>query len=140
METLPVKRLKLSERFCPHCKQVLSFKTFQAHKRIYYNAETGDWIDKGILSRNLVDHDKDDENDSTDKDSPPASDTEMDQYPIIEIPPVVDPAIPSDRDDDGMLFKCAFNDKHMHYRYITETIRNIILLIVLSTVYIFIAI
>ena len=110
METLPVKRLKVSERLCPHCNQVLSFKTFQAHKRIYYNAVTGDWIEKGVQSNNL---DRDDDTESTNTDSSPPSETEMDQYPTIESPPLVDSSLPTDNCDHGMLFVHGINDNMM---------------------------
>ena len=95
METLPVKRLKVSERFCPHCNEVLCFKTFQAHKRTFQ------WIKKETI--NFVNHDSDDNNERTDTDSCPPSETEMDQYPInVESPPLVDPAIANDI--DGMYY------------------------------------
>jgi len=107
MEPPPAKRLKLSERFCPHCDQVLSFKTFQAHKRTYYNTVTGDWIKKATIHLN-INHDSGDDTENTaDSDSCPPSETEMDQlYPSPdENPPLVDPAITNDN-TDGMYTAC----------------------------------
>lgn len=114
MDTQPEKRLKISERECPHCDQVLSFKTYQAHKRIFYNAMTGDWIKKG---NNIHDSASDDDNGSTDTDSVPPSETEMEQYPTIESPPYVDGAISYNSDSlnpDGIYMLYVHVTHYMH--------------------------
>lgn len=35
--------LRPDQRICPHCDRVLSYKTYNTHKRLYYNAETNSW-------------------------------------------------------------------------------------------------
>ena len=37
------KRVKISKRYCPHCKEILSYKTYRAHKRIYYESCRSLW-------------------------------------------------------------------------------------------------
>ena len=37
------KRLRTDERFCPHCSKLLSYKTFRAHKRLYYDDIKDQW-------------------------------------------------------------------------------------------------
>lgn len=34
---------------CPHCERELSKKTFEAHKRLYYDRELDQWIKKQCL-------------------------------------------------------------------------------------------
>lgn len=38
--------LKVNRRHCPHCTEQLSIKTFKAHKRRYYDSQTGVWLKK----------------------------------------------------------------------------------------------
>ena len=40
----PVKRLQHDQRTCPHCNEIVSYKTFRCHKRLYYNPGTGTWF------------------------------------------------------------------------------------------------
>jgi hypothetical protein len=35
---------------CPHCENLLSKKSFNAHKRLYYDEETHQWIKRGKLT------------------------------------------------------------------------------------------
>ena len=42
---LSPKRLHTDQRFCPHCSNFLSYKTFRAHKWLYYDETTGSWYD-----------------------------------------------------------------------------------------------
>ena len=35
-----------SRRFCPHCSESLSLKTFKTHKRLYYDEDADKWINK----------------------------------------------------------------------------------------------
>ena len=37
------KRLKPCRRYCPHCNQELSYKTYRTHKRLHYNCDTSSW-------------------------------------------------------------------------------------------------
>ena len=37
------KRLRTDHRFCPHCNELLSYKTFRAHKRLYYDEHKDEW-------------------------------------------------------------------------------------------------
>ena len=37
------KKIKISRRYCPHCKENLSYKTFRTHKRLYYDSVKSVW-------------------------------------------------------------------------------------------------
>ena len=41
--TIAKKKIKISRRYCPHCKETLSYKTFRTHKRLYYDAVQSVW-------------------------------------------------------------------------------------------------
>ena len=41
------KRVKISKRYCPHCKETLSYKTFRTHKRLYYDSLKSVWLSSG---------------------------------------------------------------------------------------------
>ena len=47
MEERPV--LKIDRRYCPHCNEQLSARTFKAHKRRYYDSQRGEWTKKFSL-------------------------------------------------------------------------------------------
>ena len=36
--------LRVSRRLCPHCDKRVSFKTFKAHKRLYYDPARDHWF------------------------------------------------------------------------------------------------
>ncbi len=42
--------LRVERRFCPHCEQYLSLKTYNAHKRLYYSPSKDEWVRKGSIS------------------------------------------------------------------------------------------
>lgn len=42
--------LRVERRLCNHCNEYLSFKTYKAHKRLYYNYSTDQWISIGKAS------------------------------------------------------------------------------------------
>ncbi len=42
--------LRVERRFCPHCEQYLSLKTYKAHKRLYYAPSKDEWVRKGSIS------------------------------------------------------------------------------------------
>ena len=35
-----------SRRLCPHCNQNVSFKTYKAHRRLYYDSASDRWLGK----------------------------------------------------------------------------------------------
>ena len=35
--------VRTDRRFCPHCNKLLSYKTFRAHKRLYYDEFKDEW-------------------------------------------------------------------------------------------------
>ena len=43
MSSASCKRLRTDQRFCPHCNKLLSYKTFRAHKRLYYDEPREEW-------------------------------------------------------------------------------------------------
>ena len=58
MEPPLPKRCRPNERYCVHCKQIVSYKTFKAHKRLYnYNCDTDSWA----IRSDLVHHSDEDE-------------------------------------------------------------------------------
>lgn len=62
---------------CPHCGQLLSLKTFKAHKRMYYDSSSNTWLSKQTLvAQDIEDMDAQDhhrEEDEYPPESPPAS-------------------------------------------------------------------
>lgn len=38
--------LVVDRRWCDHCEESLSLKTYKKHKKLYYNKETRKWIKK----------------------------------------------------------------------------------------------
>lgn len=40
---------------CPHCDLLLSRKSYEAHKRLYYDGDTSQWIKKSRLASNEQD-------------------------------------------------------------------------------------
>lgn len=34
----------MKRRFCPHCQEMLSFKTYKFHKRLYYDKVEYTWL------------------------------------------------------------------------------------------------
>lgn len=46
MKAVKRRRVHPYERLCPHCDQIVTYKTYKGHKRIYYNRPTGTWIKK----------------------------------------------------------------------------------------------
>ena len=68
------KILVVERRWCPHCSQNLSLKTYKAHKRMYYDLAIRQWLTKSTLTVKVQ---EDDSNDSSDNEyfseSPPQS-------------------------------------------------------------------
>ena len=68
MDVIPAPKrwkrgLRPDQRLCPHCNQVLSYKTFITHKRLHYDSETNKW-----------NHERHAEvTDAMDEESPPSS-------------------------------------------------------------------
>ena len=44
MEPPAIKRCRSNERFCEHCKQIISYKTYRAHKRLFYDPAGNKWF------------------------------------------------------------------------------------------------
>lgn len=38
-----VKRIKLTHKYCPHCRRQCNIKTYRSHKRLYFSRETKSW-------------------------------------------------------------------------------------------------
>ena len=47
--------LRVERRFCQHCDEYVSFKTYRAHKRLYYLPSSGQWISKASSSGTATD-------------------------------------------------------------------------------------
>lgn len=48
MELPPVKHPRPYQRICPHCSEIVSYKTFRSHKRLYYDRDSGTWLGANI--------------------------------------------------------------------------------------------
>ena len=115
MKVVQRRNIHPYQRHCPHCDQILAYKTYKAHKRLYYNRASGAWITK---------HDEPEENNlhtpydnedhevkQCEDDSPPCSESNSEyslNFDINETPPKSDPALSSSDSDtchseiDGM--------------------------------------
>lgn len=48
-----------SRRVCPHCLKSVSFKTYKAHRRLYYDSSKDEWFtDTSRLDLHEDDHDQ----------------------------------------------------------------------------------
>ena len=43
------KKLRPDDRYCPHCKQIVAYKTYRSHKRLAYDPTIGSWFDSESL-------------------------------------------------------------------------------------------
>ena len=55
------KQLRPHQRVCPHCDQIVSYKTFRKHKRLYFNVEKGRWFRGDAKSSSESEVDRGDE-------------------------------------------------------------------------------
>lgn len=44
MESPAAKRCRPNERYCMHCNEVVAYKTYRAHKRLFYSPTTDTWF------------------------------------------------------------------------------------------------
>ena len=106
MEPL-AKRPRPTQRFCPHCCEILAYKTYRAHKRLYFDSNIQEWTSHNER------HGDHREASPVEGDSSPAStpyESEVDEFdPDIltsESPPLSDAAESSDSTsidpDNGM--------------------------------------
>ena len=89
MEPPSTKRPRLNQRICPHCGEIVSYKTYRAHKRLYCN-DDGTWLSVEGLTTSVL---------STEE-SPPLSPINVPEDFLItddfhESPPCSDPALSS---------------------------------------------
>ena len=75
MQLPPVKRPRPDQRMCPHCNQIVSYKTYRAHKRLYYNSETNAWFQ---VVEDSDEPSEEGELHMNEGDSPPSSPTDYD--------------------------------------------------------------
>ena len=69
---------KVSRRVCPHCRKSVSFKTYKAHRRHFYDSSADQWL-----------LNEEDNQDIHDGDNPPTSfgeshDDHMDCVPSLD--------------------------------------------------------
>ena len=38
------KQLRPDERICPHCDQIVSYKTYRMHRQLYFNIDSSRWF------------------------------------------------------------------------------------------------
>ena len=110
MEVPSSKRLRPNQRNCPHCCEIVSYKTYRAHKRLHYNIETDTWFKNDSLSQ-WTDNGptQDDDNHHKEIESPPCFSppryVECDDENDAMSPPHSEPALCSDHsfndDSDG---------------------------------------
>ena len=74
------------ELFCPHCSCSLSCKAYYAHKRIYFDADSEQWVKKrnieDVINWDGVDFD------ATDVNSPIGSKSQQSEH--TDPPPIID--------------------------------------------------
>ena len=78
------KRCRSNERFCEHCNQIVAYKTYRAHKRLFYHPSTCSWfVNEAPQEEYMID----------DEDLPPASSEESNVEDFDEeSPPCSNPA------------------------------------------------
>lgn len=97
MDSPPVKRPRPNQRLCPHCSQIVSYKTYRSHRRLYYNCDDDSWF--SVASAETLDE-QSEETDLLENEPPASSPTFEDTFTFTEeSPPHSDPALSSDSDD-----------------------------------------
>ena len=43
IENKKIKFVRIGRRYCPHCREILSRKTYKTHRRRYFNAHRSAW-------------------------------------------------------------------------------------------------
>ena len=81
------KTLRISRRFCPHCQQTLSYKTYRIHKRMHYDVARSMWHKQDNESPLPSVFPQDLELSPPQVISPPAVVTPVQGYSLIESPP-----------------------------------------------------
>ena len=72
MESPPVKRPRPNQRLCPHCSQIVSYKTYRSHRRLHYNCDDDSWF--SVASAETLDE-QSEETDLLESESPASSPT-----------------------------------------------------------------
>lgn len=93
------KRPRLNQRNCPHCHELLSYKTYRAHKRLYFDFDSGEWYTSGTI---LEQEGARDTRDSSASLSEPddSSFTAENVGDIQETPPHSEPALSGSSEDE----------------------------------------
>ena len=81
------KTLRISRRFCPHCQQTLSYKTYRIHRRMHYDVARSMWHKQDNESPLPSVVPQDLELSPPQVISPPAVVTSVQGYSLIESPP-----------------------------------------------------
>ena len=81
--------VKVRCRLCPHCNELISYKTFLKHRRLYYIAEDDHWVSKSSKREASSDN----ESPSSSPLPSPAYDSEYDD---AVSPPHSDPGLSED--------------------------------------------
>ena len=100
------KQLRLDQRVCPHCEQIVSYKTFRTHSRLYYNSETKQWFrdqscSQGQLAASEVVRIRCRVGDEVLPESPPGE--EVHEYGVRELSPPVPHRPSSSREESPPL-------------------------------------
>ena len=81
------KTLRISRRFCPHCQQTLSYKTYRIHRRMHYDVARSMWHKQDNESPLPSVFPQDLELSPPQVILPPAVVTPVQGYSLIESPP-----------------------------------------------------
>ena len=75
---------------CPHCNQWLSLKTYRAHKRLFYNEDTDEWLKSETVHSVQFPVATDHGLSNRDQEPPPQTDEEdiMDEVQAQQSPPL----------------------------------------------------
>ena len=111
MEVPLAKRPRPDQRLCPHCDQVLSYKTYRAHKRLHFNEGKNVWFKVAeVHVETFESRNRDDYSDSEPECtlSTPLNETRP------ESPPLSEPAISSIFDDNQSASDTFEQDSESH--------------------------
>lgn len=94
--------LRINQRYCNHCDEYVSYKTFKSHKRLYYNKETNTCISSTDLPKEKFSRVDSDESEVEDIDSEPASTPGPSRdSSLFDSPPCSNPALSADGSDES---------------------------------------
>ncbi len=101
MEEPVSKCPRVSQRNCPHCNEIISYKTYRRHKRLFYNSTTNSWFGLFTMSPITPEASENLDVQEVEDELPPLDfGTEL-MLPHEESPPCSEPALSETDSEDG---------------------------------------